>query len=73
MIVTDSRVWIRLFHIPPADALHLYTAFVYDCSYFLIHDDKVVKRTKPSRFEDMEIIDLGNEQDRIYLAQQLGI
>lgn len=73
LIIADSRVWIRLFHIPPIDAMHLYTSFIYDCDYFLIHDDKVVKRVKSSTFENMEIIDMGNENDRESLESHLQV
>lgn len=36
-------MWIDIFYISPDNALHLYTAFIYDCDYFLIHDRKIIK------------------------------
>lgn len=72
-IVAYSRQVIDGYHISADDALHVYTAFIYDCNYFLIHDNKIVHRLKQDPVEAMEIIDLGNEADIKHLANQLAL
>jgi len=71
-LVANSRILIEGLHISPDDALHLYTAYVYDCEYYLIHDKKIVKRLKSESIEGMRIIDLDDEADRNYLTSQFG-
>lgn len=71
-IVTNSRTLIDGLHISPDDALHFYTAYVYDCDYFLIHDNKIVKRLKSQRIKGMTVIDLDSETDRSYLVSKFG-
>jgi predicted nucleic acid-binding protein len=70
-LVANSRMLIDGLHISPDDALHLYTAYVYDCEYFLIHDNKIISRLKAEKIEGMTIIDLADEADRAYLENQL--
>jgi predicted nucleic acid-binding protein len=72
-IVAYSRLLIDEYHISPDDALHLYTSWIYDCEYFLIHDRKIINRIKSRIAEGMTIIDLDSEKDRMYLAAQLGL
>ncbi|HKU48873.1 MAG TPA: hypothetical protein VJP79_02885 [Nitrososphaera sp.] len=71
-LIANSRVLIDGVHISPDDALHIYTAYIYDCDYFLLHDNKIVSRIKAEKFGEMKIIDLGNESERAYLASQFG-
>jgi predicted nucleic acid-binding protein len=71
-IVANSRLLIDHFHISPDDALHLYTAWIYDCNHFLIHDKKIINRIKSGVAEDMTVIDLNNEGDRMHLATKLS-
>lgn len=71
-LVANSRMLIDGLHISPDDALHLYTGYVYDCEYFLIHDNKIIERLKSEKIEGMTIIDLDNEADRRLIASRLG-
>jgi predicted nucleic acid-binding protein len=71
-LVSNSRMLIDGLHISPDDALHFYTAYVYDCDYFLIHDNKTVNRLKSQQVDGMTVIDLDSEADRSYLASQFG-
>lgn len=73
IIVTESRSLIDTIHISPDDALHIYTGWVFDCEYFLVHDNKIVKRLKSFRYDGMKVIDLGSKQDRDYLEHQLEL
>lgn len=70
-LVTGSRLLIDSYHISADDALHIYTAFIYDCNYLLIHDNKIVSRLKTDPIQGMEIIDLGSEADCQHLLNQL--
>ncbi len=72
-LVKRSMLWIDDYKIRPADALHLFTAFTVDCSYFLVHDRKFVNRVKPQPPEELQIIDLTNETDRKHLESQLSL
>lgn len=71
--VTNSRTLIDGMHISPDDALHLHTAYIYDCSYFLLHDAKIVQRIKTKPIECMQIIDLDDQRDREHLSHLFGI
>lgn len=71
-IVANSRLLIDGYHISPDDALHLYTAWIRDCDYFLAQDEKLMKRI-PKELENMRVIDLADEADRKYLESQLGL
>jgi hypothetical protein len=73
IVVTNSRLLIDQLHISPDDALHVYTAWIYDCDYYFIHDNKIVKRLKAASLEGMRIIDLDNEQDRVLARRELGL
>jgi predicted nucleic acid-binding protein len=42
-IITDSRILIKDYHLSPNDAVHIFTAHVYDCNYFLVQDKKLIK------------------------------
>ena len=72
-IVSESRFLINELHISPDDALHLYTCWSCDCQYFVIHDKKIVSNLKSQEYQDFEIVDLGNEQDRINLESKLEL
>ena len=72
-IIANSRILIDQLHVSPDDAVHLYTAFIFDCQYFLVHDDKIVSKLKDDPIEGMKVIDLGSEGDRNMLAGQLGL
>ena len=72
-IVSNSRGLIDQVHISPDDALHLYTCWVCNCQYFLVHDKHIISNLKLRQFPDFEIINLGNEQERDYLQYQLGL
>lgn len=71
-IVVNSRELIDTCHISPVDALHVYTGWVYDCAYFLVHDKKLSSRITP-RYKDMMIIELANHTHKRYLESQLGL
>jgi predicted nucleic acid-binding protein len=71
-IVANSRILIDGYHISPDDALHLYTAWIRDCDYFLVQDEKLTKRA-PKEIDNMRVIDLADERDRKYLESQLGL
>lgn len=73
MILANSRELIARYHVSSNDALHLYTAWIYDCDYFLAQDKKFFNRVKPNPPTGLEIIDLSNEKDRKYLESQLGL
>ena len=73
VMVTGSRLLIDQLHISPDDALHIYTAWIYDCDYFFIHDDKIVKRLKQASIQDMTVIDLGDEKDKALARSQLNL
>lgn len=45
VILRHSIDVINQFHVSADDALHLYTAFVMNCDYFLCDDRKLVSRT----------------------------
>ena len=72
-IVSRSRLLIDELHISADDALHIYMGWVYDCSHFLIHDNKITQRLKATPLEGMKIIDLGNDNDRKIARAELGI
>lgn len=72
-IIANSRILIDRLHISPDDAVHLYTAFIFDCQYFLVHDDKLVNKLKGDPIEGMKVIDLGNKQDRDIPANEIGL
>jgi hypothetical protein len=44
---------------------------VFDCRYFLVHDKKIVNRLNSFDYDDLEIIDLANADDRLYLEKEL--
>jgi len=71
-IISRSRNLINGLHISADDALHLYTAWVFDCQYFLVHDHKIITRVKLKQHEDLKIIDLGDENDRQFLELELS-
>lgn len=73
VIVASSRLLINELHISADDALHVYTGWVYDCDYFFIHDSKIVSRVKAAQPEGMKIVDLGNQQDRDAVREELGL
>ncbi|MGH9877007.1 MAG: type II toxin-antitoxin system VapC family toxin [Nitrososphaera sp.] len=73
ILVTQSRLLIDQLHISPDDALHLYTAWIYDCDYFFIHDNKIVNRLKAASIQGMKIIDLADERDRALARQELSL
>jgi len=63
-IVANSRELIAATHVSAADALHVYTGWVYDCDYFIVHDAKIVNRIKNSQLcTEMTIIDLADQTD----------
>jgi predicted nucleic acid-binding protein len=72
VLVANSRALIDGVHISADDALHLYTGFIHDCDYFLLHDSKIVRRLKAVPIEGMQIIDLGDENDHRFLASEFG-
>ena len=72
-IVANSRPLIKDFHVSPDDALHLYTGWIYNCDYFLIHDYKIINSIRSKVAEGMAVIDLDNETDRTHVAAQLGL
>ena len=72
-IISRSRNLINGLHISADDALHLYTAWVVDCQYFLVHDHKIITRVKSKQHEDLKIIDLGDQNDIQRLESELSI
>lgn len=72
-MVANSRILINEFHISADDALHLYTGYIYDCSYFLIHDNKIIDRILSRVAEDMRTINLADETNRRYLESELSL
>jgi predicted nucleic acid-binding protein len=72
-IVSKSRVLIDGYHISADDALHVYTAYIFDCTFFLIHDHKTVNRIKKGLENDMKVIDLGEDSDLEYVASELRL
>jgi predicted nucleic acid-binding protein len=72
-IISNSRFLIDTLHIRPVDAMHLYTGWIRDCDYFLVHDKKLVKRIPSKQYDQMKIIDLGNKSDRNYLESRLQL
>lgn len=73
VMVTESRLLIDQLHISPDDALHIYTGWIYDCDYFFIHDNKIVKRLKEVSIQGMSVINLGDEKDRALARSQLDL
>lgn len=67
-----SKVLIKDLHISADDALHIYTAWVYDYEYFLIHNKAIINRISKMA-EGMSIIDLSNETYRMYVAANLAL
>ncbi len=72
-IVAGSRVLIDKLHISPDDALHVYTAFIFDCEFFLVHDGRLVSRLKGDPIEGMKVIDLADTNDRRLLESRLAL
>ncbi len=72
-IVLRSRKWIIDSSISPSDAIHLCTADIFNCSFFLVHDKNFVNKVKRQPPPGLKIIDLSNETDRNYLKSQLSL
>ena len=72
-IITDSRVLIKDFHLSPNDAVHIFTGYVYDCNYFLVQDKNLIKEFPLKKYYNMKLIDLANEDDRIFLEKELNL
>jgi predicted nucleic acid-binding protein len=76
VIVANSRMLIEHYHISADDALHLYTAWLYDCDFFLAHDDDFVRvkhhQQPPLELQNM-IIDLADETDRKRIESQFNL
>ncbi len=72
-IVSKSRILIDGYHISADDALHVYTAYIFDCTFFLIHDHKTVNRIKKGLENDMKVIDLGQDSDIQYVTNELRL
>jgi predicted nucleic acid-binding protein len=72
-IVSKSRVLIDGYHISADDALHVYTAYIFDCTFFLIHDYKTVNRIKKGLEKDIKVIDLGEDSDIQYVTSELKL
>jgi predicted nucleic acid-binding protein len=71
-IVSNSRLLIREFHISPDDALHVYTAWVRDCDYFLFQDKNLSKRI-PKVNGNLRVIDLAEKAERTLLESHLSL
>ncbi|MEW5840193.1 MAG: hypothetical protein AB1753_04240, partial [Thermoproteota archaeon] len=72
-LVAKSRLLIDGYPISADDALHVYTAFIYDCDFLLMHDNRIVTPLKADPLTRLEVIDLGSRADREYLRRQLNL
>ena len=72
-IITDSRILTKDFHISPADAIHMFTGYVYDCNYFVAHDKHFINQFPFKKYARMKLIDLTNENDRKLLERELNL
>ncbi len=71
-IITDSRI-LKDFHLSPNDAVHIFTGYVYDCNYFLVQDKNLIKEFPLKKYYNMKLIDLANEDVRIFLEKELNL
>jgi predicted nucleic acid-binding protein len=62
IIVNKSCDFIIKLHISADDAIHLYTAFIKHCEYFICHD-KPLKNNAEGRIPDMQILDITNMKE----------
>jgi predicted nucleic acid-binding protein len=70
IIVDNSRDFIVKLHISPDDAIHLYTAFIKRCEYFICHDEKL-KKNADGKFPDMRVLDVTNAAEMNMLRKSL--
>jgi hypothetical protein len=62
---------IEHYHISPDYAIHIYTGWIYDCDYFLVHDERLLKRIPSKAHKGLQIMDLASAADRDYLESKL--
>lgn len=70
VILKNSIDVINNYHVSADDALHLYSAFLMKCDYFLCHDLKLVNRTK-SEISTMKILNMADSYSMTQLTKEL--
>lgn len=70
VILKNSIDVINNYHVSADDALHLYTAFLMKCDYFLCHDRKLVNKTK-SEISTMKILNIADSYSMTRLTKEL--
>lgn len=75
-IVRESIAFIYDSHISADDALHIFTAYLHDCEYFICQDNGIKQKMKnklairPEKIK-MQILDITKEDDINYLINNL--
>lgn len=70
-LINASRTLIYHHHLSADDALHVYTAYMKDCEYFVTDDDHIKSRVHKrialdsvdNKGTEMHVIDITNEKD----------